>query len=517
MGRTTMTAHGGSPGSPIVLDEWIARYGALWPAAALVTTLDACATVSRLDDRTVRRVIASLNTAGVTRCSSGWTWVPEPTESEGGPVSDHEIVERLGAILFCALSGETRVDLFAPESAWRTTLRESRPELATLIVDLTVGALSARRRRGLTPAVFAREIRHALGVERRAEPRMRPMSIAAVVAALLLFGAAWRSQSVSDRVGTNGLTTQESIRQDITYESATTCALVDEHTAALGFYGEWGRIWYDRLAPDDPRMIWTLAHQAWVRTLSGDRFTAEQLLDDAPDWLSRELGSHHPYARAARLALADTFAARGANELAKSLRNDAARAVRELFREFGHNVDPLEGVPAPPGVLSHVSPNLPEKEGFRAHKDGEYIAQLTSVQRLMAGRDGWRLHVAANGPCRTSVVVGNVPRRITLEAARVADGRWQVRIEGTKPDATLSGATGDSVAVSLVADGAGAVSARIGAETTRMTIDTSSEIAEPPYALTFDSDTTSGCAVVWLEIPFPFFPGAKLTGPPVSP
>ena len=530
MDRTPqMIGPGSTSAETVRLDEWISRHGPMWPAAALVMILDACSTASRLDARVLRTVIGSLNAAGVTRRPGGWTWVPVPTESDAHAVSDHEIVERLGAILFLALSGEARVDLFSTEPAWRTMLRTARPELSTAIVDLTLGALSVRRRRSLTLAVFARDVRQALGVERHPEPRIRRMTFAAgaVMAATLFAGGAWWSLTESrDRVGTNGLTTRETIRQDIIYELATTNALSDEHTTAIGLYDLWGQLWRARQSPDDPRVIWALAHGAWVRTLAGDQFTAEQLLGDAPDWLSRELGDQHPYTRAARLALAGTLAARGANQEAALLRERTTGAMRTLFQPAATDDDFLPGIPAPPGVIAHVSPNAPEREGFREQRDGGYIAPLTSIQRLIAGRDGWRLHLLATGACRTSVVVGNVPRRITVDILRSSDNQWQVRIEGATSPATLVGVPADSLHVSLVADKAGSLIVKSREETRLLAIDEKGDPANQPYALTFESGPStasdngpvaSGCAVVWLEIRFPYQPGAKVTAPPVSP
>ncbi len=501
----------------------------MWPAVALVMILDACATASRLDARMLRAAIGSLNAAGVTRQSGAWTWVPALMEADARAVSDHEIIERLGAILLFALSGEARVDLFSTEPAWRTMLRASRPELSTAIVDLTLGALSVRRRRSMTLEDFAREVRQALGVERQPEPRIRRMTLAAgaVIAAALFAGGAWWSLTEGrDRVGTNGLTTRETIRQDIVYEFATTSAMIEEHTIAIGLYDLWGLLWRARHSPDDPRVIWALAHGAWVRTLAGDQLTTEQLLGDAPDWLSRELGDQHPYTRAARLALAGTLAARGANLEAAVLRERTQRAMRTLFQPAATDDDLLPGIPAPPGVIAHVSPNAPEREGFREQRSGGYIAPLTSIQRLIAGRDGWRLHLLATGACRTSVVVGNVPRRITVDILRSSDNRWQVRIEGATSAATLVGVPADGLHVSLVADKAGTLVVRSGKESRLLAIDEEGDPADQPYALTFEgrpstaSDTgpvASGCAVVWLEIPFPYQPGAKVTARPVSP
>jgi hypothetical protein len=65
-----------------------------------------------------------------------------------------------------------------------------------------------------------------------------------------------------------------------------------------------------------------------------------------------------------------------------------------------------------------------------------------------------------------------------------------------------------AVGLSLIADGNGAVLARLGAEETRSTvIDASAKVPDPPYSLAFSGGADgSGCKLVWLEIPFPFEP-----------
>jgi hypothetical protein len=500
----------------IRLDEWIATHGALWPTAALVMILDAAATATRLDDRRLSAAIGSLTAAGVERRSGRWAWVPAAGAPGAARVRDVEVIERLGAILFSALSGEARVDLLATERTWRASLRAARPELSNAVVDLTIRALSARRqqRRGGVVA-FAREVRVALGIEHQSRVRTGKVTFAvgAVLVAALFTGAAWWSMADNGaRIGSNGLTADESKLQDLNYELATSYALVDEHTAAFNLYQQVGRTWRARLAPNDPRLAWELAHEAWVRTLAGDRFTTEQLIEDAPDWFSRELGHQHPYTRAVRLELAETLVARGADDRAATLRAEAERATNELFHGSTPTADLLPGVPAPPGVIAHVSPNAPEREGFRAAADGGFFAPLTSLQRFMSERDGWRLHVAATGPCQTSVTVGNVPRRITLAATRDADKRWRVQVQGASTARAMTAAPADSLLISLIADRESSLRAKVGDAITDLAIDTSRVPTDPPYALAF----SGGCAIVWLEIAFPYQPGAKVTQPLAS-
>src|SRR6185436_9600226 len=100
---------------------------------------------------------------------------------------------------------------------------------------------------------------------------------------------------------------------------------------AIQLYQSLVPLWRTRLPPDDPRLTWNAAHEAWVRALAGDRFTTEQILTDVSDWLPRSLGDAHPYARAVRLALADTLDARGAAVEAAALRKQVATATRGLF------------------------------------------------------------------------------------------------------------------------------------------------------------------------------------------
>jgi hypothetical protein len=510
----------GVPASCVTLDAWVARHGPLWPSAALVLTLDACARVSELDRRELRVMIDSLTPAGIIRQPAGWTWLPQQGTESGPAVADEDILERLGILLFCALTGETRVDALSLTAAWRATLRRARPDLPAAVVELTVGALAARRRRGVTLSAFAHELEQALGLERRVTARPRRLALVAALVTVVLVGAGWWSRvATAWSAGSNSLPAAEWISQDVVYEAATSLALVDEHTSSLGLFDRIGAAWRARSAPEDPRIIWAIAHHAWVRTLAGDRLTAEQLLSDAPDWLSRELGAAHPYARAALLELAATLDARRASGEAAALRERAARAASELWRDPARERDLLAAVPAPPGVLAHVTPNPPEREGFRGDKGGGYFAPLTSIQRLLAGRDGWRLHLALTGPCRLSVVAGNVPRRLALDAARDAEGRWQLRTEGTTPSLALAAPAAERLTLSLISTGGPSIVAHVGDRAEVLTMNSADAAPAPPYGLTFAAPSrdraaaVNGCAVVWLEIPVPNQPGAKWNSP----
>lgn len=357
----------------------------------------------------------------------------------------------------------------------------------------------------MTLSSFAADLRQALGMEheseRRRSRRLLKLPGAAALVATMALGLWWTAApGDTSRLETHGLTSEETVLLDVATESAESFALIDEHTAAIQHYQEIARWWQARVAPEDPRIAWNLAHEAWVRTLAGDRLTAEQLLNDAPGWMARELGDRHPYTRAVRLGLAATLEARGAPEAA-SLRAQAEDATRALLQGTGDEPQRVNDVPAPPGVLAHVAPNPPEREGFRRAGEGRYFKPLTSMQRWNAGRQGWRLHIVAHGTCRASFVTGTAPRFVAVNAMRTADKSWRVRVEGTKPEMTLHATVAETVGVSLAANSSGPLRATVGgAKTLSSSIDTTSPPPNPPYTFTFDG---AGCAVVWLEIPFP--------------
>jgi len=492
------------------LDEWVATHGPLWPSAALVIALDICGRASRLTDAELGQVIGSLTAAGVTRHGrDGWSWVPTPAGTSAHAVPDSEVIERLGAMLFLCLTGQALAYPFPIEQAVRKTLRSLRPELSAGVVDLTVEAVSARRATGLTLAAFARDLRLALGVERQSGTRRSRHMTSLLGAATALLAASavlWWTVTPGDleRLESNGLTKRETTLLDVSTETAQTFALIDEHTAGIQQHQDIARLWRSRVVPDDARLAWNAAHEAWVRTLAGDRLTTEQLLEDKPSWLAAQLGEGHPYTRAVRLALAATLEARGASAEAASLRVQAETATRELLQGHGPAVGILDDAPVPPGVLAHLAPNTAEREGFRRGPGGGFVVPLTSIQRQVAARDGWRLHVVAAGTCRASFVAGTDPRLVTVNATRSVDGGWQVRIEGTSPAITLNSAPAETVGVSLMADATGDIEARLGDERTRASLDMAADRSAPPYTLAFDGGSDEmACAVVWLEIPFP--------------
>jgi hypothetical protein len=501
------------PDAPVsrgaTLEEWISMHGPLWPAAALALALETGARASRLPEHELRRVIGSLNASAVTRrAHGGWSWMPIPVGSaKAQTVTDAEIVERIGAMMFHALAGQPPSDPFASEHALRARLRTLRPDLSAALVDLSVHAIAVRQRERPSLATFVHDVRQVLGIEHGSEHRdsRRRLTFAgsAVVALVVVSGLWWTLASgLEDRLGTHGLSRRETVQVDVTAEAAETFALIDEHTAAIQLYRYLGQVWRARVSPDDPRMAWNVAHEAWVRTLAGDRFTAEQLLVDMPDWLARALGDGHPYTRAVRLALADTLNARGAVAEAALLRDQAAKATHDLLRDA---VEVPNEVPEPPGVIAHVASNRPEQEGFRAGTGGSFFAPMTSAGRWLAGRNGWRLHLVAEATCRATFVAGSVPRAVVAAASRAADGSWQIVIEGTAPALMLRRARTESIHVALAADATGTVQVRLGDQLVHRTvIDTTKALATPPYALAFDEAPAGrGCAVVWLEIPFP--------------
>ena len=104
-----------------------------------------------------------------------------------------------------------------------------------------------------------------------------------------------------------------------------------------------------------------------------------------------------------------------------------------------------DGIPAAPGVVAHLAPNAPERQGFRRLADGRYITPLTSIQRLMSGRNGWRLHAIAVDACRTSVVVEDPPRQVVVNASRTADQKWQVHVDGARPVLATTGGAAEKI------------------------------------------------------------------------
>lgn len=490
------------------LDEWVTSHGPLWAPDALVIALHVCASASRLTRSRLAAVVDSLNAACIIRQRpGGWVWVPAPVPSAARTIPDGEVVARVGAILFHALTGQIAAYRFDSERALRTTLRSVRPDLPANVVDLVARALTMSRSSDTSLTSFARDLRQALGLDSRsaAQPAhraMRALITGLALMAILLF--VWGYAPIRrERLERHGLTSDETSAIDISSETAQTMSLIDEHTAAIQTYQQIAKLWSARLALDDPRLAWNQMHEAWVRTLAGDRLTAEQLLEKMPSELTRWLGETHPYTRAARLALADTLDARGAKVEAATLRSQAVLATRALFETDSHGSFEFDPAPVPPGVFAHVAPNAPVTEGFRVASDNSFFVPLTSAERWIAGRDGWRLHIIASGTCSASLVAGPEPRLVKVNMSRSTDGDWNVAIErSTQPATTFGAGVSRTLAITVAGNGTGPVSVTLGPGTTR-TLDTDAarSPAIPPYSLAF-SDASS-CAVVWLEIPFP--------------
>jgi hypothetical protein len=500
----------------VTLEEWVADHGPLWPDVALVVALEVCAQASQMTDTELGAVLGSLNVKGIIRGSTGgWEWRPTRAASPAAGATDADVVERLGALLFHALTGGAVADPLAEETAVQTRLRHQRPDLTPAVADLTVRALSTRQSRPWPLDRFARDVSRVLGrVPSLEQPqRRRGVALVTTTAALALAIGMWWNARAAEGVESHGLTESETILVDVVEERAQGFALMDEHTAAIQEYERLARSWSARVPPEDPRLAWNVVHQAWVRTLRGDRLTAEQHLgsvdgattglgavDGTTARLEATLGDGHPYTRAARLELAATLEARGATQAA-GLREQTENRTRELI---GDTSVLLSGVPTPAGVVAHLAPNAPEREGFRRAKNGGYYTPLTSIQRLRSGGAGWRLHVIAQNACRTEVVVQDPPRLITVTTARGADGGWDLQIGGVDPPVAIH-AAGGQAKISLVGAPDGSVEARLlGGRAATSRIDIRSAPPKPPYTTTFtDSDA---CRLVWLEIPFPFQP-----------
>lgn len=503
------------------LADWVARHGPLWPASAMVIVLQACADVSQLDADELGLVIGSLDVGHIVRTDVGdWRWRPVRMGHSVGSVGDREIVGRLGAISYHCLVGEAPTFPVPDEQALHAAIRHLRPDLPTRVRNLAVRAISTRQAWDGSLTSFAQEAREALGVENLARTRAPRRAVAwATVGIIGVSVALWAAlrPDADARGESSGLTDAEITLFDIASESAQSSALVEEHTVAVQQYQQIGNWWRTRMVPEDPRLAWIEAHEAWVRELAGDRLTAEQLLQGKPSWLGAQLGDNHPYTRVVRLVLASTLEARGAVDEAEALRERAAGAARELLGGPDQAAAAATGSVVP-GVRAHVAPNVPEREGFRRTPDGDFAIPLTSMQRWSAGHFGWRLHLVAESSCRTSVVVGSLPSRVDVDVSSISGRRWRVRIGGTTPPMAFEVEAGP-VRVSIVADATGLIEARRpNHDPQRARLAATAEVPEPPYALTFtENPSESGCRVVWLEIPFPTDARSMPSPPAVTP
>lgn len=500
------------------LADWIATHGPLAPAHALVIALNSCARAAALDDDRLSATVGSLATSSIRRqAGAGWIWVPEPTTAPGGRVSDTEVLERVGTVVFECLTGQAPPSGRPRPSDVQARLKALRPDLPADVAEVTAHALSARDARHVSLDGFSRDLRGLLGARPAPPlPWRRPLALIslAAVAAATIFLWTGRGSSV-DKAGPHGLTERETRQLDATMELVDRAALVDEHTLAVQYLTEFARVWRTRVGPSDPRLLWQQARQAWVRQLAGDWLTAEQLLVALPASLGETLGDTHPYTRAVLLDLASVLEARGARESAARQREDAARAAATVLGTPSLAAEWAPGVPWPPHVLAHAAPNAPGLEGFRRQQDG-HVAPLTSTQRWLAGLHGWRLHVRAEDTCRVEVVAGADPRRVGIALVRQVNGPWKGQVEGTTPPLDWSAPAGSTIAVSLLVDGSGDVRAHLPDGSVRETaLSAPAAPPVPPHTLSFRGPRdAAGCAVVWWEIvPEPAGPGPGPQGP----
>ena len=487
----------------VTLDDWLARYGPLWPQHALQLTFEICAVVSRMPDSQLGRTIGSLTTKGIERTPvRGWEWRAREGAAQSAPVTDRDIVNRIGAILFQSVTARPLSYPIASDEGLRATLRHLRPDLSPHIAEVILMALSTTRPEAATLGGFAREVTRGLGVAAAPPGRVPVSRWLGVAAAGTIAIAIWLSNGSSagaTRLG-HGLTSQDTAMLDVFTESAETWALIDEHTAALQVYGLITSLWQPNVPLDDARLARVDTYTSWVRALANDRLTAEQSLRAAPSRLAVQLRDDHPYVRGARLFLAFILDARGAQAEAEALRREADRLTGRLLHGTKRREDLSPAVAVGPGTVAHAAPVPPEREGFRRASDGRYLAPLTTMQRWFAEHAGWRLHVVTRGACRASVDVGDYPRSIGVAVSRAGDSRWKIRVEGVTPAAVLHAVAAEQIGLSLIGDKEGHVQVRIDdLPPVDRHIDARAAAPAPPYALSFDG----ACGLVWLEIPFP--------------
>lgn len=499
--------------APCRLDAWLREHGPLATDLVLLIALSLCARTSRMSAAELSAAIDSLDARHIGRSAAGaWTWVPTSSTGRARHVNDADVLSRIGFVMLAALAGTAGVP-FASEADVRTHLRTLRPGLGPATTDLVALAASARPGSGHTLSAFAQSVRRQLNVEDASRARLRRSRLLWAAAAIALIGAVavWRilSRDVV-QLEAHGLTIVETTDLDVGVEAAQTFALIDEHTAAYQVLSETSEMLRGRLPDTDPRHAIPEATQAWVRTLAGDRLTSEQILERLPTRLAAGLGEAHPYTRAARLMLAATLDARDATAEAAALRDQSARALQERLPAARHTLDLLPVTPTMPGVIAHLAPNNPMAEGFRRDPNGGYAFPLTSAQRWLAGRDGWRLHVVAQDTCRVTTVVGGRPRHVSAALLKTGQG-WQARLDGVEAPILVESGPADIVVLSISADSPGELRVRFAdREPVRARIDPAGPVPVPPHTVTFDvGGRDHACVVVWMEIPFPFAP----TGP----
>ncbi|MEQ1759801.1 MAG: hypothetical protein ABL986_15910 [Vicinamibacterales bacterium] len=492
----------------VTLEHWIAMHGPISPSLALVIALDISVRASRQSDTDLASSIDSLSIESLTRSTGGaWTWNPRRIEARAHTISESDVVERLGTLLFHALSGRPPSYPLGGEQTLRNELRRARPDLPGPVTTLTVESVRARHTR-LSLSALERDARRALGITHRASQRhpSRRLMMYGAAAVIVASGIALWTGLVPSRMrppDSTLLTTLEQVTLDVSNEAAQSFAFMDEHTAAIQLYQQVARLWGTLVAAQDPRALWNVAYEAWVRTLAADRLTTEQLLENLPTSLAALLGERHPYTRAARLGLAATLEARGATQAAATLRAAADRSTYSLFEPTGAPPGDLDSRPVPPALLAHLAPNDPAGEGFRTAPGGGFFAPLMSAQRWIASRDGWRVHVVATGPCGVTLTAATEPRVVALNLSRGANGVWQAQVAGSHKALRLTGAPSDSVRVSLAGQGTD-LQMTMGEQVTGGSVDPTDAPPSPPYGLAFSGDVDGrGCSLVWLEIPYP--------------
>jgi hypothetical protein len=513
MDTDPLIAPGRGSGGEATLNDWVAQHGPLSSAVALLIALRACGRASRLTYSELAASVRSLDTSHIRRAKSeDWTWVPSRAARTSQTASDRDVIERLGALLFHCLAAASVPYPLPAEHELRTRIRTVRPDLPPPIVDLTVHAVLIREGSNDTLAEFARRVRYALGAERHSGGRVTPHVMTAAAACMAaVVTVSWLGLSRApgaDRLETHGLTSHETAVLDVAQEMAQTYAFMDEHTAAYDAYSQIARIWAARVSSPDPRIAWNEAGDAWVRALAGDRFTTEQELEGALSVLSTQLGDRHPYTRTVKLDLAATLVARRATAEAAAFRHEAEWSAGELLHGAGLTTSTLQELPVGPGVLAHVAPTPPEREGFRRGANGRFFAPLTTIQRWIADQKGWRLHLVVDGPCDTSLPAGPGPGLVTVRVVRVGAWIWRVQITGVDTPVALEAPGSERVGISLVTKDNRGLLINVGeAPPLQRVLTASGPTAEPPYMLTFrNGPGGTGCRVVWLEIAFPFQP-----------
>jgi hypothetical protein len=487
----------------VTLEAWLDRHGPLSTRSALLLCLRILAQASQLGQEQLRRTIGSLAMPFIhRRAHEDWGWMPVPSTGSATAVHASDIIERTGVVLFTCLTGLPPAPGRTPDAV-RSSLRLARPDLAAHVSEAVARMTTARTSAApVTYESIADELRHLATVATPQhttwERGLRWWTLALLT--LVLTGWTLGRKPTDADLEPGGLTHEAARAVTATNESVNTLALNDEHTASIQLLQVEEQTLRQLLTPEDPRVAWNGVRQAWVRTLAGDDLTAEQLLPNKLSWFDAQLGAGHPYGRAARLMLAAVLKKRGAAG-ADALEAEAAHAAAALLGDPERVQDLLHDLPSPSGVIAHVAPNAPEREGFARNDGGAYRAQLTSTVLWIAGRDGWRLHMVATDQCRATMVVGTNPREITLGVERSGD-RWHATVSGTQRALSLSGDDRQALAVSLIGDPAG-VQLHLDESAVSAVLDPTAPAPIPPYALSFQGRTPDACRVVWAEVPLP--------------